>query len=837
MNPGVVRAIFRKDLLSLWPLAALTALVFLGDAVITRLDLLPVWTTFGATVLWVALMVLTMSVFQTDSPASLTDDWLCRPVRVRELLAAKFALVLSAVYLARAVGAFAADLVLGLPVSAALLDALLLPGKLLPFMFLLFLFAAIVTRSFAQGFGVLFLIFICAFVIPTPFVRPPGPLDIGIRDELLSSGLHWLSVTPAQVAATLLTAAGFWLVYRRRRLAAARVLLAGTVLVTAIPLVLPMAPMPWSQTFALQKVAGAKLPGPGEASLDEISLHNLSHCFPATRRADISTDGAFVAAARGLPMWEDEALAEVSPDSIAFITRLAPLGLPLDWRAKLTFAQADYFAGDAKRHSLRPSQYVTDNHGGGLTHAWMLPGQAARELADATPRLELSYSLALLKPREYPLPVDDAWHELPRVGHCRARHRPGNTIDVECFSPFPSHAQLSAALEDIPATRVYSRVDFEPRWSRWPYGERIKLTVGSARLAVNESITLTAWDAAGYIDESIALPGILGADLATCPLPGAAPDRLQKARWRDAAPHEINSINVADGVQLEVLDFGGAGSPIVLLAGLGATAHAYDELAPQLAKNHRVIALTRRGVGDSSKPDFGYDTPTRARDVLAVLDELGLPKVLLVGHSIAGEELTWLGGQHGDRFSGLVYLDAAYDRKDWKHRDRFRELGRLLPPEPPRPPGVLLNFETMSRFLEERGHLPIPEGELIALWNVDEPFIAGTPSIDGRAQQAILAANRSPDYPALKIPALAIYAMMDADEPLPPWYDTGDAALRARLDERANLVREHQRENIAQFRREVAQGRVIELPDASHYIIQSNPREVLIAIEEFAAGL
>ena len=97
---------------------------------------------------------------------------------------------------------------------------------------------------------------------------------------------------------------------------------------------------------------------------------------------------------------------------------------------------------------------------------------------------------------------------------------------------------------------------------------------------------------------------------------------FQKARWRDAAPHEAQSISVDEGVQLEVLDFGGTGSPILLLPGLGATAHSYDELAPLLAQKHRVVAMTRRGTGDSSKPDFGFDTPRLAQDVLQVMDAM-----------------------------------------------------------------------------------------------------------------------------------------------------------------------------------------------------------------------
>ena len=106
------------------------------------------------------------------------------------------------------------------------------------------------------------------------------------------------------------------------------------------------------------------------------------------------------------------------------------------------------------------------------------------------------------------------------------------------------------------------------------------------------------------------MPGILGADLETCPLPTTGGNGFQMAHWRDAAPHEAHSVSVDEGVQLEVLDFGGDGPPILLLPGLGATAHSFDELAPLLAKKHRVVAMTRRGTGYSSKPDFGFDTPT-----------------------------------------------------------------------------------------------------------------------------------------------------------------------------------------------------------------------------------
>jgi pimeloyl-ACP methyl ester carboxylesterase len=467
----------------------------------------------------------------------------------------------------------------------------------------------------------------------------------------------------------------------------------------------------------------------------------------------------------------------------------------------------------------------------------MLPEGAMQRLRGTDAQLQLAYSLSLLEPREFIVPTDGERHSLPGLGNCSAKvDEPGARIEVDCLSTFAHPAQISAELNEIPASRVYGPANFAPRWTQWPYSQRIKLAIGSPRLARHDSITIIAWDGAGSLEKSLTLPGILGAGADTCALPTADGNRFQQARWHDGAPHEVHSISVDDGVQLEVLDFGGDGSPVVLLPGLGATAHSFDELAPQLARKHRVIAITRRGTGSSSKPDFGFDTPRLSLDVLQVMDAMKIGKAVLVGHSIAGDELTWLGGHHSERFAGLVYLDAAYDRSDSRNT-RLRELIRSLPPEPPIPPHALLNYDTATKLLAERGHLRMPEGEMIALLRVASPFLAGTPSIDARTQQAITAALRAPDYAAVKVPALAIYAIADPDKPLPPWYDANDAKLLANIAEIARIHGAMQGKNIEMFRRGVAQGQVLEVANAAHNIVLSNPQEVLHSIEAFVRDL
>jgi non-heme chloroperoxidase len=60
--------------------------------------------------------------------------------------------------------------------------------------------------------------------------------------------------------------------------------------------------------------------------------------------------------------------------------------------------------------------------------------------------------------------------------------------------------------------------------------------------------------------------------------------------WRDPSPHRTQLVSVEDGVQLEVLDWGGTGRPIVLLAGY-TTAHIFDDIAPKLARVNQIMVI------------------------------------------------------------------------------------------------------------------------------------------------------------------------------------------------------------------------------------------------------
>jgi pimeloyl-ACP methyl ester carboxylesterase len=136
------------------------------------------------------------------------------------------------------------------------------------------------------------------------------------------------------------------------------------------------------------------------------------------------------------------------------------------------------------------------------------------------------------------------------------------------------------------------------------------------------------------------------------------------ARWHDPSKHSVRFVTVEGGVQLEVLDWGGTGRPVVLLAGRGFTAHVFDGFAEKLTDSYHVYGITRRGSGASSQPGSGYTEARRTGDGLRVFDVLKLVAPVVVGHSVAGDELSQLGIHHQERIGGLVYLDALNDGTD-----------------------------------------------------------------------------------------------------------------------------------------------------------------------------
>jgi pimeloyl-ACP methyl ester carboxylesterase len=117
---------------------------------------------------------------------------------------------------------------------------------------------------------------------------------------------------------------------------------------------------------------------------------------------------------------------------------------------------------------------------------------------------------------------------------------------------------------------------------------------------------------------------------------------------------------VIGGLNIHYIDAPGGEPPIVMLHGLSANAHCFAGLIDAgLSPRHRVIAPDLRGRGRSDKPATGYTLADHARDVLGLMDALGLERVMLAGHSFGGYVAIYIAAHFPERVEKLIVIDAA----------------------------------------------------------------------------------------------------------------------------------------------------------------------------------
>ena len=287
-------------------------------------------------------------------------------------------------------------------------------------------------------------------------------------------------------------------------------------------------------------------------------------------------------------------------------------------------------------------------------------------------------------------------------------------------------------------------------------------------------------------------------------------------------------------VRIHYLDFGGSGEAVVLIPGLANTAYVYADLGPRLVRQgFRVVALTRRGHGRSSQPVTGYEPDSLVEDVRVLLDTLGVRRAHLVGHSLAGVELTTFASRHPKRVGRLVYLDAAYDR---------RMQAAITRRNPVSSPGItdadLSSWAALIAFYRR------PDQYYGRIWNStmereirewydqreDGRLVPRTP---GRVYGAIIgaASKASPDYSAIRAPVLSYYARQTTEMLLPP---TASSAQRDSSVAFQNEVREpYIRASIAQLRTGVPDARIVELGGTYHHLFIQYPERTANEVAAF----
>lgn len=319
---------------------------------------------------------------------------------------------------------------------------------------------------------------------------------------------------------------------------------------------------------------------------------------------------------------------------------------------------------------------------------------------------------------------------------------------------------------------------------------------------------------------------------------------LTPACAQDPSKHRVQFVTVENGVRLEVLDWGGAGRPVVLLAGSGNTAHVFDDFAPKLIGSAHVYGITRRGYGASSQSASGYDDQRLADDVLRVLDSLGLRSPVLVGHSMAGGELTTLGNQHSDRLGGLVYLDALGDPRDFPASDpAYMALARKLPAamrNAPPPSEAEAKSFLGFRAWQLRAHgFAFPESELRNEYETNLDGTKGAFKTPPSIHNAIGAGQKKRDYSMIRVPVLAFFEFpRTVDHPqrrggYQPKNEEERAAIQA--FNRATAV--YVDRWVQNLKSGVPGARIVDLPGAGHYVFLTREADVLRELRVFVAGL
>jgi pimeloyl-ACP methyl ester carboxylesterase len=286
-------------------------------------------------------------------------------------------------------------------------------------------------------------------------------------------------------------------------------------------------------------------------------------------------------------------------------------------------------------------------------------------------------------------------------------------------------------------------------------------------------------------------------------------------------------IQTSPHVSLEVIDWGGHGPELVFLTGLGHTAHVFDEFAPAFTDSFHVLGITRRGFGSGSGQLPANNIDTLVADITAVLDTLRLSPVVLVGHSIAGEEMTRFGEVSGTRCAGLIYLDAAYDRTT------NTALAKAHPPPAPPPMRSTdsASLTTLRAYYARLIGVRLPESEMRALSRTDRSGrYLGDVTADSLAQR-IMSAVRTPRWDQVRCRSLAIYAMPDSTADVFPYYSDLDPAGRAKAEDYVNALAPLAAASRDRFKQNQL-NEVVEMR-ASHYLFLDHPQEAARVMRKF----
>lgn len=284
-------------------------------------------------------------------------------------------------------------------------------------------------------------------------------------------------------------------------------------------------------------------------------------------------------------------------------------------------------------------------------------------------------------------------------------------------------------------------------------------------------------------------------------------------------PPEDRFADLPGSVRLHYRDWGGEGTPLLLLHGLASSCRIWDWTAPVLAERFRVIAADQRGHGLSDKPgEYGFDVV--AGDALQLIEMIGLERPVVVGHSWGASVALHLAVSRPAFLRGVVLVDGAFvdfaAHRTWDEAER-----EMRPPE--------VDGTPVDRFVNVVRQFPA----FASVWNdeFEEMFLSNFEVREARVYRRLpvpdhmLIARAIYDqkpmdlFARLSVPALAIPALT-----------SGETEIEQRF-------RTFKEDGIARMRNAAPAVEVRSMEDTIHDVPVQRPRELAEIISGFAEGL
>jgi pimeloyl-ACP methyl ester carboxylesterase len=114
-----------------------------------------------------------------------------------------------------------------------------------------------------------------------------------------------------------------------------------------------------------------------------------------------------------------------------------------------------------------------------------------------------------------------------------------------------------------------------------------------------------------------------------------------------------------DGVSIQLAVWEGKGKEVLCVHGITANCRCWDLMASSLAPQHKVIAMDLRGRGLSDRPPSGYSVENHCRDMLALMDDRGLERTVLMGHSLGAFISLVFAAKYPQRVDRLILVDGG----------------------------------------------------------------------------------------------------------------------------------------------------------------------------------